>query len=154
MPPAPTPEHQWIVRALFLRLDHWVRQRQSGEVLFAPLDVLIQKEPLRTRQPDILFLAATSVDGLRRQRLIEIPPDLVVEILSAGETRAVIQAKLEDYAAIGVREAWLVSPEAETVEILRLEEGAWRRHGLYGVGDVVNSPTFPGMALPVEELFA
>ena len=55
MPPAPRSDHQWTVAGLFRGLDSHVRDRKPGVVLPAPVDVIIQKEPLRTRQPDLLF---------------------------------------------------------------------------------------------------
>ncbi|HTE17133.1 MAG TPA: Uma2 family endonuclease, partial [Armatimonadota bacterium] len=58
MSPTPTSDHQWILRRIFKFVDAFVDSRGLGIVFFAPLDVVIQKEPLRTRQPDLLFLSA------------------------------------------------------------------------------------------------
>ena len=38
-------------------LHRFISKQQLGEVWFAPVDVIIQKEPLRTRQPDLLFVS-------------------------------------------------------------------------------------------------
>ena len=46
MAPSPTLEHQTILRQLFLQLHQFVTENQLGEVWFAPLDVVIQREPL------------------------------------------------------------------------------------------------------------
>ena len=56
---------------------------------------------------------------------MEGAPDLVAEILSPGNSRGEIEEKLADYARLGVRECWLISPEARTVEVLALAEDAW-----------------------------
>ncbi|GIV15142.1 MAG: hypothetical protein KatS3mg022_0577 [Armatimonadota bacterium] len=61
---------------------------------------------------------------------------------------------MEDYRRIGVREFWLVSPEAETVEVLRLSEAGVKRIGLYGRGDVVHSELLPECQLNTDRLFA
>jgi Uma2 family endonuclease len=55
--------------------------------------------------------------------------------LSPSETRRLTDAKLRDYESIGVPEAWVISPEAASVEILhlqneRLATTAILRHGL------------------------
>ena len=55
--PSPTTRHQQLLRKVFLILHQFVTEHQLGEVLFAPLDVLIQRQPLRTRQPDFLFVS-------------------------------------------------------------------------------------------------
>jgi Uma2 family endonuclease len=151
MAPGSTTEHQFDSRRIFRLLDRFVVEHQLGEVLYAPLDILIQREPLRTRQPDILF-----VSNERRHILgpiIEGAPDLVVEILSPSNTRRGIEAKLADYAHLGVRECWLVSQEARTVEVLRLVDGAWQRAHLYGIGDRVRSDVLEGFESEVLQLF-
>ncbi|MES4793144.1 MAG: hypothetical protein C4321_09340, partial [Chloroflexota bacterium] len=87
MSPVPLPDHQWLVFQIARLLDDFVRRERLGVILVAPMDVLIRKRPrLQTRQPDVLFLSAvrTGVRGrreLRKMRLIEIAPDLVIEIL-------------------------------------------------------------------------
>jgi Uma2 family endonuclease len=77
----------------------------------------------------------------------------VVEILSPGDTRKKIAKKLKDYCRIGVRECWLVSIEAETVEVLRLSTKNIKRIGLYGIGDLIRSKVLSGLALPTKKLF-
>ena len=49
MSPRPTTEHQKVLRQFFRMLDRFVTEHQLGEVLFAPLDVLVKRTPLRTR---------------------------------------------------------------------------------------------------------
>jgi Uma2 family endonuclease len=51
---------------------------------------------------------------------IHSAPELVVEVLSPANTRSERAAKLQDYESLGVSEVWVVSPEAQTVEVLRL----------------------------------
>ena len=151
MAPAPTVRHQQILRQLFVLLHRFVSERQLGELLFAPVDVLIQREPLRTRQPDLLFVSNERA-GLLRD-IVEGPPDLVVEILSPANTRTNLEDKLADYGGLGVNECWLVSPEARSVEVLRLEGGKWTRISIYGLGDQVQSQVLSGLAFPVDGLF-
>lgn len=148
---APTVEHQRILRQLFRMLDRFVTQHGLGEVLFAPVDVLIQREPLRTRQPDLLFVSKERSEILGQ--IVEGAPDLVIEVLSPGNTRGDVEGKLADYARLGVRECWLVSPEARTIETLALAEGAWQRIGIFGVGDKVASKTLDAIELEVSQVF-
>ena len=151
MTPAPTERHQRIVRTLFRLVDGFVVARGLGEVYFAPLDILVSRDPLKTRQPDLLFISRERASIIHEQ--IEGGPDLVIEILSPGTSRAQVADKLTDYASIGVRECWIVSPEAQTVEVLELAEGRMKRTGLYGVGDLVVSPTLAGLHLLVADIF-
>lgn len=151
MAPGPTPKHQMNSRNLFLSLYNFVASHQLGEVLYAPLDVLIQQKPLCTRQPDLLFISKERSSIIGKQ-MIEGGPDLVVEILSPSNTRADVEKKLKDYAVIDVRECWLVSSEARTIEILKLSFNRWERLGLYGTGDRITSEVLPGLCLKVDEV--
>lgn len=158
MSPAPTSDHQWIVGNIFDPLRRFVKERSLGVVLVAPVDVVIQREPLRTRQPDVLYLSAerSGVRGraeLRTMPVLEIPPDLVVEVLSPGETRRDMDEKLEDYRKIDVRECWLVSPEAETVEVLRLSSEGVEMVNIYGLSGTFRSELLEGFTLSVREIF-
>jgi Uma2 family endonuclease len=159
MPPAPSFEHQWITDSLVLKLRPFVQQHQLGVVVSAPVDVLIQREPLRTRQPDVLFLSSVRTgirgrEGLRELQILNIAPDLVIEVLSPSETRRDVADKLADYRGIGVQECWLVSPEAQSVEVLHLNKETEHRVGLFGIGDTVQSEVLPELQLTVEEIFA
>jgi len=151
--PIPTTTHQFTLGNLYRPLYDFVSRRRLGFVLFAPIDVIIRRKPkLRMRQPDLIYVSN------ERQHLIsdriEGGPDLVIEILSPSDTRKSITKKLKDYAKIGVRECWLVSIEAETVEVLQLTPKSVKRAGLYGIGDVVRSQVLPGLELPTRKLFA
>lgn len=154
MAPSPTYGHQSILRTLFLILNRHVTEHNLGEVLFAPLDVVIRKRPLRTRQPDLLFIGKPKVGLLRADRTIEIPPDLVIEILSPGDTRSEVLNKLMDYGQMGVRECWVVSPEAHTIEVMRLSAQGTESIGAFEVGSFVRSEILETLSLKVDKVFA
>ena len=158
MPPAPTPDHQWVMMEIATRLKSFVEERDIGVVLAAPVDLLIQRVPLRTRQPDILYLNAqrTGIRGraeLRGLQFLEIPPDLVVEVLSPSNTRRDVESKLEDYRKVGVLECWLVSPEAETVEVVGLSGEGITTSGVFGVDGSLRSQVLGEFTLQLREVF-
>ena len=153
MAASPTPDHQTVVQETFVKLDSFVREHRLGRVFLAPLDIVIRRDPLRTRQPDLMFIsnARRYIIGMQ---VIEGGPDLVVEVLSPTNTRQELQEKLQDYQTIGVREAWVVSPQARTVEVLKLSPESIERFGLYGLGDLLASHVLPELHLTVNEIFA
>jgi Uma2 family endonuclease len=151
MAPAPTVTHQRILFRLARLLDQFVSTQQLGEVLIAPVDIIIGREPLRTRQPDLLFVSNEHAIILGDQ--VDGAPDLVAEILSPSNTRSDLEAKLTDYATLGVRECWLVSPEARSVEVIRLTDGSWVRVAISGLGEQVQSQVLPELQLDVAQLF-
>ena len=152
MTPAPTTEHQRISRNLFRLLDPFVTSRRLGEVFYSPLDVLIRPEPLRMRQPDLLFVSQER-QGIIGKQHIEGGPELVIEVLSPANSRADLEDKLADYWAIQVEECWLVSPQARTVEVLCRAESGFARVGLYGMGDVVSSTVLPELQVGVNAIW-
>jgi Uma2 family endonuclease len=152
MAPAPTVIHQRILFRLARFLDQFVSEQQLGEVLIAPVDVIIGREPLRTRQPDLLFVSNEHTSILIDQ--VDGAPDLVAEILSPSNTRSDLGAKLSDYAALGVLECWLVSPEARSVEVLRLTEGSWVRIAISGLGEQIQSQILPELQIDIAQLFS
>ena len=158
IPPGPTPAHQWYQMELAVRLRAFVEREESGVVLAAPVDLLIRRDPLRTRQPDILYLSAerTGIRGvaqLKGLQALEMPPDLVVEVLSPSNTRRDIQQKLDDYRGVGVLECWLVSPEAETIEVLRLSAEEATTEYIFGVDDTLRSQVLGDFTLSLRDIF-
>jgi len=158
MSPAPNLMHQRLVRRLVMFLGSVVPEAR-GELLASPVDVIVSRAPLRTRQPDIMLVLFREDGWTDARSLLEAPPgevvpDLVVEVLSPSERRQAVEEKIEDYRRVGVREFWLVSPEAETVEVLRLSERGIERIGLYGRGDVVRSELLPDCQIETDRLFA
>lgn len=143
----PTLLHQTISKLLFMGIYPFVTEHKLGQVLFAPLDIIVREEPLRTRQPDVMFVSNEN------RGIVHGGPDLVADILSPSNDRKNIEGKLADYAGLGVRECWLVSPQGQTVEVLVLEQGDWRRLAILGMGDNVKSAVLIGLALPVDEIF-
>ena len=152
MSPGPTPHHQMMSRNLFRLLDGFVVSHTLGEVLYAPLDVLIRREPLRTRQPYILYVSAERQSIIGNQH-IEGGPELALEILSPSNTRADVEEKLKDYWTIHVQECWLVSPEGRTIEVLRYATHGFERMGLYGMGDVLISAVLPQLRVNVADIW-
>jgi Uma2 family endonuclease len=149
--PAPGTSHQRISRNLGFLLHAHVTERDVGEVLAAPCDVVLSETDVV--QPDLLFVARERLEIIE-EKYVSAAPDLVVEILSpsTAERDRTIKAKL--YSRAGVRELWLASPEAQTVEVLVSAPEGWTTHALYARSQILRSPMFPHLELPLERVFA
>jgi len=94
--------------------------RRTVQVRVSTFGLVISHEPLTTRVPDIgVFIRSNVVE---RDGYIHSAPELVVEVLSPANTRSERAGKLRDYESLGVPEVWVVSPEAQTVEVLLLNQ--------------------------------
>ncbi len=153
MASAPVPGHQ-ITNAQFFRvLDAPIRDLGLGWLLYAPVDVVIEREPLRTRQPDLLLMSNERFAQINRFAPIEEAPDLVIEILSPSNSRRDIADKIDDYARIGVSECWLASTEAHTIEVLTLVSSDWQRRALLGGDDKMRSNILQEVDVEVSQFF-
>jgi Uma2 family endonuclease len=140
---APSGEHQWVIKVLLRVLDDFVTSRQLGVVIQAPFDVVVQRDPVRTRQPDLLFLRKErggTPEQIRQLKRLEISPDIAIEVVLASEEETErLEHKLREYHCIGVPEVWLVYPEKRAVEVLVWAEDGWRWHGLFFSKDKIRS---------------
>ena len=158
MPPDPLSDHQLIVSRLDRRLAAFVENQGLGVVFPVPMDVLILREPLRTRQPDILVVndeltgIAHPSDPVGRP-FLERPPLLVIEVISPSNTPHELEARLADYRSIGVPECWLASLSSRSVEVLHLTAEAATSIATFGMGDTLESDILPGFSLPIADIF-
>lgn len=153
---APDDEHQICVRRLLRLLEDFTMERQLGEVLPVPFDVIVQRDPVRTRQPDLFFLRKErggTIENLRQLARLEIAPDLVVEIISPSEETGRLLDKVDDYHSIGVQEVWLVYTQQQVVEVLGWQEEGWRWLGVFNGKGKVKSKVLPDLDFSVERIF-
>lgn len=55
--PGPSEQHQDIVFAIGTLLKQYERASGNGKMILAPRDILISRSPLKTRQPDVMFIS-------------------------------------------------------------------------------------------------
>ena len=154
---SPTIKHQIVSRELFRRLDALTTAKRLGEILYAPLDFVIRRAPVRTRQPDLFFLSRERLHNwmhLQEQPRLEFAPDLVIEILSPSETYTYWSEKLQDYFALGVPEVWLVDVDKRAIEVQVREAGGYRSLGWFAGEQAVASQVLAGLELKPAEVFA
>ena len=152
----PTVRHQDILFNIATAFKAFSRSSGEGRVVVAACDVPITYAPLKTRQPDVLFISSERFgdrDPLDPSAL-DPAPELVVEILSPSDTRAALAGKLRDYRRAEVRECWIVSSDAQTVEVLRLTPEAEEALAIFSGMDMVRSVVFPNLLVPVPDIFA
>jgi Uma2 family endonuclease len=143
--PMPTRKHQAISRFLFLAFLSFV-QRLGGTVFYAPLRVRVA--PGRFREPDLVLLL--DVNDPRNQNAFWLGADLVVEIVSPDYVERDTVIKRADYAEAGIPEYWIVNPEEATITVLKLDDGVYMTHGVFGRGETAASALLPGFTVSVD----
>jgi Uma2 family endonuclease len=148
--PSPTVRHQRTSRNLFLALAEHVRAQALGEVLAAPLDVILADDSIA--QPDILFISNERLPIVRDW--VHGAPDLVIEILSTGTRERDRTLKRHLYARHGVRELWLVDPEARTAEVYSLDPATEIPPHIFAAQDTLTSDVLPALRLTLDAIWA
>ena len=110
------------------------------------------------RYPDLVVLQPEHL-ALTEKRLTitseMLPPQMVAEVMSPGKRnrdRDMI-FKRDQYAARGVPEYWLISPDDQSITVLHLQDDAYIEVGTYRDMDVINSPAFPTLRLTAGQVF-
>jgi Uma2 family endonuclease len=150
MPPSPGTAHQRVSQRLGRRLGVFVEERSLGEVFAAPTDVVLSDA--NVVQPDLLFVS-TEQEHIITPENIRGAPDLVVEILSPSTASRDWREKHDLYAEHGVREYWVVDPDAQRAWVMVQRDGVFDEVGVYGRGDVLTSPTVKDFTVNLDEIF-
>lgn len=110
---SPSPAHQRALTELLFQFSSHVRSRQGGcQVFPAPLDVQLDCDGHTMVQPD--FLVVCDKEKIWKDRICGAP-DFIAEILSPSSKKLDSNIKLLKYFQAGVKEYWLVDPEAERI---------------------------------------
>jgi Uma2 family endonuclease len=84
---------------------------------------------------------------------VEGPPDLVIEVHSPSNRGHDLLTKRSLYARAGVREYWIVDPDARTIELLALDRDAFHLAASVSGHDAPVSPLVGPLPFAAEELF-
>lgn len=156
---APNRRHQGISRELNgVFYNHF--KGDSCSFYAAPFDVRLydkrksekaNRDVLTVIQPDICVICDS--DKLDDKGCLGAP-DLVVEILSPGNSSKEMKLKKLLYEESGVREYWIIDPEHETAFQFHLIEAvAYSPATIYASDDVLNCVIFPGLTVSLTEVF-
>lgn len=158
MSPAPSISHQEISRNINRVLDHYFFGK-SCKVLYAPLDVLLsdkkksskENEIFTVVQPDlcVIYDPEKIADG---KKCIGAP-DLVIEILSPGNSKKEMDYKFDLYQEAGVQEYWLVYPEEKSINIFVLKDDEYIGLKPISEGQILTSSLFPELQADVDKIF-
>ncbi|WP_206816767.1 Uma2 family endonuclease [Chroococcus sp. FPU101] len=108
---------------LIAQLYNWNSQTQLGEVFSSST---VFRLPLGSqRSPDVAWIKLERWNALtpeHQQKFPPIAPDFVIELRSRTDSLSDLQEKMLEYRANGVRLGLLINPQAQQVEIYRVNQ--------------------------------
>jgi Uma2 family endonuclease len=154
----PSRYHQDIMYNLSTIFGKSVRSGPC-KVYFAPFDVRLprkdkatDREILTVVQPDLCVICDPS--KLDDKGCIGAP-DLIIEVVSPGNSKKEMQTKYEVYQEAGVKEYWIVLPSEKTIFVNVLnEQGIYIGLRPFVEGMTLSSTQFPALSVNIEEVFA
>lgn len=151
MSPAPTFWHQELIARLFWEVRGFVEQHRLGKALCAPLDVILSDEDVF--QPDIVFVSVKRKSAIVPEG-IRGTPDLCVEVLSPSSRDLDLKTKRRLYARYGLPELWIVDPDANTLQVFRLQEDPNNAAAVLTSKDTLTTSLLPEFSMKLDKLFA
>lgn len=148
--PFPSTAHQRIATHLTALLYTYVKQNKLGQVFAAGLKVVLD-EPTGVG-PDITYISTHRLESLQEDGYYG-SPDLLVEILSSKPALDT-QIKKQKYARAGVPHYWIVDPAKKRLLAYRLDGDCYRLVAEHTADDIFQPDLFPGLTIPLTELWA
>ena len=144
-------EEARLAAILMRHLDGFVNESDAGAVF--PPDAMMRILPKLVRLPDVAFISWDRYPQTKaaRRGAARVAPDLAVEVLSPGNTKAEMDRKLREYFAAGVRLVWYVDLDKRTIGVFRSVEQSTLLHES---DDLNGGDVLPGFRVSIRRLFA
>jgi len=156
---APRLEHANVHSNIFGNLKFILKKNEGKCKIFsAPFDVrfpkngeIEDKKIFTVVQPDICVVCDLS--KLDKRGCCGAP-DMIVEILSPSTLKRDMREKYDLYEESGVKEYWIVSPEAQTINIFLLQQdGKYNNGTIYEFEEKVPVHIFDNYLIDLKDIF-
>ncbi|MGK7945649.1 MAG: Uma2 family endonuclease [Microcystaceae cyanobacterium] len=143
----PTFQHLLIAKFLETYFDQFIQARSLPLLCFKEAGVRTGWR--KSRISDLYIIEASEIKELvDKSAIVEVPPLLIVEIVSPESVTIDYRYKRSEYAALGVNEYWIIDAKNEKITILLLEEGLYEET-VYQNDAPLISRLFPELNLTV-----
>ena len=110
-------KHGDYVSELDWHLRSFVKEHGIGKVLTGEVGIYVRRDPDHIRGADVVFISSERIAQITSESYLDVAPELVVEVISPGNTWQEMREKIDEYFAIGVDWVWLVEPERKAVAV-------------------------------------
>ena len=157
MSPAPSRIHQRISWSLTREIDKAFHKTSCG-MYAAPFDVRLVNYKKSTADNQIISVVQPDLCVICDEAKLDSKgcigaPDLIIEIVSPGNSKKEMDIKFDLYEENEVREYWIVNPTDEAIYIYVLENGKFIGRKPLTTDNELHSPTFENLVFPVKNIF-
>lgn len=129
MAPAANLDHSGIIMRLGMIIGTHLSNNKNGYVY--PDDVDVHFSDGTLYRPDLVVVLKSNEKILAGRKNIYGAPDMVVEVLSHSTRKKDLTIKKDTYEAQGVREYWIIDPQAKSVTVYLLRDGKYELDDVY-----------------------
>ena len=158
MSPGPSRKHQVISGILNRYLDRYF-ELKSCSLYYAPFDVRLINYTKSTEDQKVFSVVQPDLCVVCDQSKLDDrgclgSPDLVIEILSPGNSKKEMGVKFNLYEENGIKEYWIVDPTEHSIFVYTLQQDKYIGLKPCIEGEKINSPLFPLLDFEIEKIFA
>ena len=157
MSPAPNTFHQdYSLNLTFLLGKHF--RNSKCKMYVAPFDVRLINYKKSTSENEIISVVQPDLCVICDLSKIDIKgclgsPDLIIEILSPGNSKKEMDLKFDLYEENLVKEYWIVDPSEKVVYIYVLQNNKFIGMKPASFDTILQSPTFEKLKFPTKKIF-
>lgn len=151
VPPPDEKIHDPIMSCLLRLFERELMRLGEPGRIFVPRSGIWTYYPDTWLEPDLFYLSRESIARFKDRP--RTSADLVVEVLSPSSADHDRLTKADSYAALEVKELWLVDPGTRTVEVRHNEGKRWKEAYRYGEGEELSCRVIPGFSIAVADIF-
>lgn len=150
MTPPPGSGHNNAVSRLNRLLTEYLIKSDDKGTLFVPR-AAIWTSANTYLEPDLFYVSAETTEGLDPKHFTTA--DLVIEVISPGSAIYDRNTKADTYAALGVKELWLVDEAFQIIEVRYPTPSGSGVGKTYSRGDKLRSQVLPDFEFDVSRVF-
>ena len=140
--------HSRVTGAVYLLLNEWSEDR--GEIGIEWAVILKRKGQDWVPIPDLLYISYARLPLERfEDEACPLAPELVIEIISPGQSFGDLSEKATDYLQAGVDRVWLLDSHSKSVTIFYPDAPPQTKRE----DDSLQDKLLPGLELTVQQIF-
>lgn len=150
MTPLPGYTHDNAVSKLIRLLSEYLMKTGHPGTLYVPR-AAIWTSANTYLEPDLFYVSAETEKSMDPEH--RTTADLVIEVISPGSATYDRNTKADTYAALDIKELWLVDETSEAIEVRNQTDRTFAEGVVFVKGENLKSSVLPDLSLAVSKIF-